>query len=158
MSFLIKFIVLSILNVMLSTFKSIITIKGGKAVSALVNGGYFAFYNVMIIYTVADFPLWQKCIITFFANVIGVFIVKLIEDKTRKQKLWKIEFAVKQAQKDEVEDILKNLEDIEYYAVVSNNSVVFNVFSDNKAESKSVKTALKAYCPKYFVSETKCFE
>ena len=34
---------------------------------------------------------WQKCLITFACNVIGVYIVKWGEEKARKDKLWKIE-------------------------------------------------------------------
>ena len=55
MTFLITFIVLSIINVIFSTVRSITTIKGSTLVASLVSGGYFAFYNIMLIYTVADF-------------------------------------------------------------------------------------------------------
>ena len=91
MTFLMIFVGLSIVNVVFSTVRSILTIKGGKVTASLLSGGYFAFYNIMLIYTVADFPMWQKCLITFTCNVIGVFIVKLAEEKMRKDKLWKVE-------------------------------------------------------------------
>lgn len=58
MNFLITFIVLSIINVIFSTIRSITTIKSGKTLASLISGGYFAFYNVMLIYTVADLPMW----------------------------------------------------------------------------------------------------
>ena len=60
MKLLITFIVLSIINVVFSTIRSITTIKSGKTVASFISGGYFAFYNVMLIYTVADFPMWEK--------------------------------------------------------------------------------------------------
>ena len=94
MKLLITFIVLSIINVVFSTIRSITTIKSGKTVASFISGGYFAFYNVMLIYTVADFPMWEKCVITFVCNVIGVYVVKLIEEKMRKDKLWKVELTV----------------------------------------------------------------
>ena len=65
MKFLITFIILSIVNVIFSTIRSIVTINGSKIMASLISGGYFAFYNIMMIYTVADFPMWQKCVITF---------------------------------------------------------------------------------------------
>ena len=93
MTFLLVFIVLSIVNVIFSTFRSIVTIKGTPLTASLVSGGYFAFYNVMLIYTVADFPMWQKCVITFFCNVFGVAIVKAIEKKM--QKRWRMPFIIR---------------------------------------------------------------
>ena len=57
MTFLITFIILSIINVVFSTVRSITTIKSGKTVASLISGGYFAFYNIMLIYTVADLPM-----------------------------------------------------------------------------------------------------
>lgn len=85
------FVVLSIINVIFSTIRSLITIKGGKVVASFVNGAYFAFYNIMLIYSVADFSLIQKCIITFVCNVFGVYFVKWIESKMAKDKVWKVE-------------------------------------------------------------------
>ena len=92
--FLMVFVGLSIVNVVFSTIRSIVTINGGKFVASLISGGYFAFYNIMMVYTVADFPMWQKCIITFVCNVVGVYLVKWGEEKARKDKLWKIEATV----------------------------------------------------------------
>ena len=61
MKILVTFIILSIINVIFSTIRSITTIKSGKTVASFISGGYFAFYNIMLIYTVANFPMWQKC-------------------------------------------------------------------------------------------------
>ena len=94
MNFLIVFFILSIVNVIFATTKSLVTIKGNKLTAALVSGGYYAFYNIMLIYIVTDFPIWQKCIVTFICNVIGVFVVKWFEEKTQKEKLWKVELTV----------------------------------------------------------------
>ena len=89
MTFLITFIVLSIINVVFSTIRSITTIKSGKTVASLISGGYFAFYNVMLIYTVAEFPMWQKCLITFVCNVVGVWSIFFALHKNRVQQLRK---------------------------------------------------------------------
>ena len=105
-NFLITFVVLSIINVVFSTVRTIVTINGGKLSASLLSGGYFAFYNIMMIYTVADFPMWQKCLITFICNVIGVFVVKWGEEKARKDKLWKIEATVYPAQAPALMDAL----------------------------------------------------
>lgn len=154
MKFLITFIVLSIINVIFSTVRSITTIKSGKLIASLISGGYFAFYNIMLIYTVADFSMWQKCLITFVCNVIGVFIVKLIEQKLRKDRLWKIECTVPCDEKNQM------LEDCKYYQLSHNyidigKYTIFNFYCPTQKESENVKKLLKSYNAKYFVSETK---
>ena len=94
MNIVLLFIILSVINVIFSTIRSITTIKSGKTIASLVSGGYFAFYNIMLIYTVMDFPMWEKCIITFICNVVGVFTVKLVEEKLQKDKMWKVEVTI----------------------------------------------------------------
>jgi uncharacterized protein YebE (UPF0316 family) len=154
MKFLIVFIILSIINVTFSTVRSITTIKSGKLIASLISGGYFAFYNIMLIYTVADFPMWQKCVITFACNVVGVFIVKWIEEKLRKDKLWRVEVTVPASQGDSLAETAKekglsfNYIDIQKYWI-------FNFYCPTQKESAEVKEMLKDYEAKYFVSETK---
>lgn len=58
MNVLILFSLLTVVNVIFSTIKSIVTIKSGKTVASLISAGYYGYYNVVLIYTVADFPLW----------------------------------------------------------------------------------------------------
>ena len=57
MTFLITFIFLSIIKVVFSTIRSITTIKSDKTVVSLICDNYFAFYNIILIYTVADLLL-----------------------------------------------------------------------------------------------------
>ena len=154
MKFLITFIILSIVNVIFSTIRSIITINGSKIMASLISGGYFAFYNIMMIYTVADFPMWQKCIITFVCNVVGVFLVKWGEEKARKDKLWAIRFTVKD---NEREKIINELEDrdISYGYDVRGKYIVFETFCNSKKETLKVEEIVKKFNAKYFISENK---
>ena len=155
MTFLITFIVLSIINVIFSTVRSITTIKGSTLVASLVSGGYFAFYNIMLIYTVADFPLWQKCVITFFCNVFGVAIVKLIEAKMQKDKLWKVEATINKTNQSDVCEMLNKAKVPYNYIEGVGKYTIFNVFCATQNQSIAVKEILKAYNAKYFVSESK---
>ena len=155
MTFLITFIVLSIINVIFSTVRSITTIKGSTLVASLVSGGYFAFYNIMLIYTVADFPMWQKCIITFFCNVFGVAIVKLIEAKMQKDKLWKVEATINKTSQNDVCEMLNKAKVPYNYIEGVGKYTIFNVFCATQNQSIAVKEILKAYNAKYFVSESK---
>lgn len=152
MNILITFFILTILNVILSTVKSIITVKGSPIVAAIVNAMYYGFYNVVLIYTVADFPMWQKVAVTFICNLIGVFIVKWFEAKSRKEKLWKVEVTVPhkylKAVHFDLREIPHSYIDIEKYAI-------FNFYCATQKESTKVKEIIKQYDAKYFVSETK---
>jgi len=154
--FLLVFVGLSIVNVVFSTIRSIVTINGSKIAASLISGGYFAFYNIMMIYTVADFPMWQKCIITFVCNVVGVFLVKWGEEKARKDKLWKIETTFKHDDNliaelkewGKVNDIGYKYNDIvKYYEV--------DFYSHTQAESTIIKNFIEKHNGKYFVSESK---
>lgn len=151
MKLIIIFIVLSIINVVFSTIRSIVTIKGGKTTASLISGGYFAFYNIMLLYTVADFPMWQKCVITFVCNVIGVWIVKWCEEKARKDKLWKIEATFNI---EDLEEIDKSTSISHSYIEVGRH-VIFNFYAENQRQSAIVKDIIKKYNGKYFVSESK---
>ena len=151
---LITFIILSIINVIFSTVRSIVTIKGNKVTASFISGGYFAFYNIMLLYTVADFPMWQKCIITFVCNVIGVFIVKFIEEKSRKDKLWKVEVTIPRAEASRLINYLENSE-LSYNYVDINKYYLFNFYCPTQRQSAEVKKLLDKFHAKYFVSESK---
>ena len=151
---LVTFLILSLVNVVFSTVRSIITIKGNKVVASLLNGGYFAFYNIMLIYTVADFPLWQKCAITFACNVIGVFIVKLIEEKMRKDQMWQIRATIEKEYFDNLHKALELL-DIPHNYIDINKYFVFDIYSATQKDSVLVKELLTKCNAKYFVTESK---
>ena len=155
-NFLIAFVVLSIINVVFSTIRSLVVNNGGKVWASLLSGGYFAFYNIMMVYTVADFPMWQKCVITFVCNVVGVFLVKWGEEKARKDKLWKIEATFKHDDSliaelkewSKVNDIGFKYNDIvKYYEI--------DFYSHTQAESVIIKNFIQKHNGKYFVSESK---
>lgn len=155
-NFLVVFIGLSVVNVVFSTIRSIVTINGGKVVASLFSGGYFAFYNIMMQYTVADFPMWQKCVITFVCNVVGVYLVKLGEEKSRKDRPWKVE-----ATFPHTENLLEDLKvwkeetgiETKYFDITKWYEI--NFYSSSKRESLLIKQFVKKHNGKYFVTESK---
>lgn len=155
MKIILVFAVLSLINTMFSIARELVTIHGNKTVAALMNAGYFSFYNIVIIFTVADFPLAIKCAITFFANLIGVFVVKTIEEKRTPEKMWKIECAVPIKNINYV-DFLSTLNEakIEYNYQKLQQWVVFNCYCANKAQTKVVKEATKKYNGRYSAYES----
>ena len=132
MNLLIIFILLSIVNVIFSTIKSIVTIKSGPYVASIVSALYYGYYNIVLIYTVADFPLWQKVAVTAGCNLVGVFIVKYGEVKARK------ELGVPHS-----------------YIELSDKHTLFNFYCATQDESAKVKAIANKYEAKYFVAESK---
>lgn len=90
MKILIIFTIISVVNVIMSTARSLLTVHGGKWIASISSAIYFGYYNIVLIYTVADFPMWQKIIVTATCNIIGVFIVKYIEEKAQKKNYGKL--------------------------------------------------------------------
>lgn len=150
-NFLTVFFVLSIVNVIFATIKSLVTINGDKLTASLISGGYFAFYNIMMQYTVADFPMWQKCLITFICNVVGVYLVKWGEEKSRKDKLWKIEATFDK----KYLDVIHRTANVKHSYIDIGSHVIFNFYAENQCQSTIVKGIVEEYNGKYFVSESK---
>ena len=148
------FTALTIVNVVFSTIKSIITIKGGAFSASLISALYYGYYNIVLIYTVADFPLWQKVIVTFGCNLVGVFAVKYAEEKARKDKLWRVESTIKPDKKDVFEAYCTE-NDIPYNYVNIEKYILFNFYCATQQESGKVKKLLDAHDAKYFVNESK---
>lgn len=149
------FIILNIVNVVLQTVKSIATIKCGKTVASLINAVAYGLYTVVVVYTVCDLNLWVKVAVVALANFVGVYVVKLIEEKARKDKLWKVEATVWQTY---TESLHKDLD----IANISHNYIdnvgkftLFNVYCGTQADSTKAKAILDMYGAKYFVSESK---
>lgn len=150
---IIVFILLSITNVIFSTAKSIITIKGSPFVASLVSSLYYGYYNIVLVYTVADFPLWEKVVITGICNLIGVYTVKKIEEKQRKVKLWKVEATIPAEYTKTAKHALQ-LADIPHnYISNIGNFTIFNIYCATQEQSKQAKIIINQFEAKYFVSE-----
>lgn len=157
MMLLILFIVLSVVNVIVQTFKSLFTIHGNKITASVVNAIAYGFYTIVIVYTVCELPLWQKVLITALANLVGVYIVKFCEEKFRKDKLWKIEATVKLWDLENIiTDCQNNQIAYNYSAVYGKKDYYsFNFYCPTQKESAKVAKLLKKYDCNWFVSESK---
>ena len=155
MELLILFVVMNVLNVIIQTVKSICTIKCGKAVAAIVNAVAYGLYTYIVVLTMCDLPLLSKCLIVAGCNFVGVFVVKFIEEKARKDKLWKIEATVFDPYTKSLHcDLTAEEIPCNYIPKIGKWSV-FNIYCDSQEKSKKVKILLEKYNAKYFVSESK---
>ena len=151
---LIIFVVLNVVNVIIQTVKSIATIKCGKTVAAIVNAVAYGLYTIVLVYTVCELNLWLKAGVVAVANLIGVYVVKAIEEKSRKEKLWKVETTVNRDYAEEVHTLLENAK-IPHSFVHAGPHTIFNCYCETCKQSNAIKEILTNYNAKYFVSESK---
>ena len=156
MEMLILFIVMSIINVIIQTVKSIATIKCGKLAAAVINAVAYGLYTYVIVLTANDsIDLLAKCFIVAGCNFVGVYVVKLIEEKARKDKLWKVEATVSTAEDAKEITNLLSRAGIPFNYIDINRYVLINCYCATQKQSQGVKSILDAYNAKYFVSESK---
>ena len=155
MKLLIIYIMLNVVNVLLQTIKSIATIKGGKLVSALTNAIAYGLYTVVVVYMMCELPLWLKATIIGLCNLVGVYTVKWLEEKARRDKLWKVEMTVRNERAEDLAEMLK-MARISFNSVATSGlDTVFNVYSKTQKESLAIKEMAKKFHAKYFVTESK---
>lgn len=148
------FIGLNVANVIIQTIKSIATIKCKPMSAAVINAVAYGLYTVVLVYMVCDLPLWAKVVVVGGANLVGVYLVKIFEEKGRKDKLWAIRFTVKDNEREEVINKLKEKEISHYYHIVGNHTV-FETFCNSQKETLKVKEIVEKFNAKYFVAESK---
>lgn len=155
---LLVFIVLNIANVIIQTVKSIATVKCGKATAAVVNAVAYGLYTIVTVYLMCELDLYLKAGIVALCNLVGVYVVKLIEEKARKDKLWKVEATIQnliyftdyikvECEKNKIPYSILNVENVDY--------VVFNFYCATQEKSRIVKQICDGCNAKYFVSESK---
>ena len=144
MKLLVIFIILNVVNVIIQTIKSIATVKGGKVVASVVNAIAYGLYTVVVVYMVCELPLWVKVLVVAVANLIGVFVVKLLEEKTRKDKMWKVEMAIDKKYTSSAHAILTEKGIPHNYIVVGSN-IMFNCYCDKQEDTRIVKKLAKEF-------------
>ena len=154
--FLAIFIVLNVVNVVIQTVKSIATIKCGAVGAAAINAVAYGLYTIVVVYMSADgLGLFWKAIIIALANLIGVYVVKVIEKKKRKDRLWKVEATINSELTNRVHEDLKANNLPHNFITDIGKYSVFNIYCETQMDSQKAKVVLDYYEAKYFVSESK---
>ena len=144
------------LNVVLGTIKSLMTIKGGKVNAAVWNALSFGLYSYIVILTAnAELSTATKVVVTIICNLVCVFLVKLVEEKMQKDRLWKFEITIHGNYTDEFKSHLDAANIPNNYINNIGKYTIFNVYTKNKEESAVVENLVKVYDGKSFASETK---
>ena len=149
---IIIFTVCSLVNVILSTMKTILTVCSTKVVASIINAVTYGFYAI-VVKQLASLDLTVTVIVTIATNLIGVYLSMWLMDKMKKDCLWKISITTKD------KSIVKKIEnfDIEYtlspiqYKKETYYSI--EIFSKNQKDSTIIKNILNEYKVKYNVTE-----
>lgn len=145
-----------LLNVILNTIKSIVTITGTTFAAALINAITFSFYAV-VVKQIADVSLIISVPLTFIANFCGVYIAKWLLAKTTKDKLWRISCTITPKKRIALHDFEKYLFDnnIDYniVSIYSKYDYILDIFSYNQKQSIIIKEIIEKHKIKYTVTE-----
>ena len=149
---IIIFTVCSLVNVILSTMKTILTVRSTKIVASIINAVTYGFYAI-VVKQLASLDLTVTVIVTIATNLIGVYLSMWLMDKMKKDCLWKISVTTKD------KSIVKKIEnfDIEYtmspiqYKKETYYSI--EIFSKNQKDSTIIKNILNEYKVKYNITE-----
>ena len=143
------FFLMQFVNVVLSTMKTILTVKANVHVAMLINTATYTFYSG-VVKLLTDQPMVVVLFTTFVTNVIGVYLAMYILKKTRKDVLWKIEVTVPTSETAEVHKC-----EIPHHYIPVGKYTKFEFYCDTQEESRIVKELVKTHSAKYFVAESK---
>lgn len=152
MSQVIVFAVLQLLNVFISTIKSVVTVNGSRLSAALVNSISYTFGAVITVLLVKQ-PFVIALCVTFTTNLIGVYLAKLLLERTRRIKVWNISATIYLKDSERLQAMLKE-RSIEYTLLpAENNRCLLFIYSYSKAESLMAREILSTCKTKYSVME-----
>lgn len=153
MNAILIFAIATIINVTLSTVRAITTIKCGKWASATMNALCYGFYPLIVMLTAKDtVVIWVNMLITALANFVCVWLIKYVEEKARKDKMWRIDLAIPTEEKDFAH---RKLAEIPHNYVVCGAWTMFNCYCATQTETAKVKQLGLALGGKYSAYESK---
>lgn len=147
---IIVFCICSLVNVILSTLKTLIMVNAGEKMSILINAVCYGFYT-LVVKQLGAVDYITAVVVTILANIVGVWISYRIMNLFKKDKLWRITATLKN--KKEFDECIAQLKkyNIGCTPIEKTNSV--DIYSYNQKESAIIKSVLDNYDYKYFIQE-----
>ncbi len=153
---IIIFFITTLVNVMLSTIKSILTVKASRKVAALINAIAYGFYAV-VVKQMTTVSTRTVVIVTVLCNLIGVYFSMWLLEKFKKDVLWKITVIPKIDATDALKaKLIENGLGFNFYPVNTKYGLQtgFDIFSATQEESKIIKDILQEVdMIKYYIIE-----
>lgn len=147
---IVVFIICSLVNVILSTLKTLIMVNAGRGSAIIINAVCYGFYT-LVVKQLTSVDYVTAVTVTIFANIVGVWISYKIMDLFKKDKIWRITVTLKTKQ-----EVVKCIEQLTKYQIgftIIENTNSIDIYSYTQEESSIIKNILNNYNHKYFVQE-----
>lgn len=144
------FIICSLINVILSTLKTLIMVNAGRGSAIIINAICYGFYT-FVVKQLAEVDYWTAVTVTILANIVGVWVSYKIMDLFKKDKLWRITVTLKN--KKALDECKNHLDKYNIGFTPIKDSLSIDIYSYNQKESAIIKTILANYDYKYFIQE-----
>ena len=155
MNAILIFAIATIINVTLSTVRAITTIKCGKWASATMNALCYGFYPLIVMLTAKDtVTIWLNMLITALANFVCVWLIKYVEEKARKDKMWLVKMTIPKSNVERVKGDLNNA-NIPYSWIDIEKYVIFDTYCNSQEDTTNAITICKIANGKMFATENK---
>lgn len=141
---IIIFFIITFINVLLSTTKSILTVKSSRGVAALINAISYGFY-AMVVKQMANVSTEIVIIATVICNLIGVYFSMWLLDKFKKAVLWKITVIPEIENFGTIrKELIENNLGFNEYPIITKygDQMGLDIFSKDQKESKRIKEIL----------------
>lgn len=149
---IVLFFILNLINVILGTMRSILTVKSTPFISMLINTISYTFYSG-IVKLVSGQSMAVVLITTALTNIIGVYIARFILDKAKKDKLWRITATIpNNIDTTEITAEL-NKKGIQNVVYIGKGVKLVDIYSKTQGESIVIKEILAPLKVKYSVVE-----
>lgn len=145
------FFIISLINVILSSTKSICTVRYGRGINIIMNVVSYSFY-VIVVKQTAELPLIITVVATAIANAIGVWLSYVALDRVQKDRLWKLEVVVPNCF---AKDLHEELDYIPHNYIEIGPKTLFNFYCDTRKDTTTVVRCGKKYYGKIFAVENK---
>lgn len=150
---IIIFILLQLLNVILQTTRSILTIKANKIIASIASAVAYGVYAVVTVVMVSGFELWLVVAVTATTNLIGTYFSKWLLEKFHKDNLWEIIAITTQQNASTLKPQLEQQNILSYYINLENGKSILHIYSKNQKDSILIKTLLDKTQCQYIVQQ-----
>lgn len=151
---IIIFVAVQLVNVIISTIKSVLTVNGSRWTATWINTVSYTFAAV-ITKMITEQSFAVVIAATATTNLVGVYIGRLITDKTRQTKLWTVQATLRGAMRDDVECELR-MKHIQYTLIPALNDRYFiSIFSYSKNESRLIERILGKRAIPFTITENR---
>ena len=140
----------SLINVILSTLKTLIMVNAGRGSAIIINAVCYGFYT-LVVKQLGAVDYVTAVLVTIGANIVGVWISYKIMDLFKKDKLWRITVTLKN--KKALDECKNHLNKYNIGFTPIKDSLSIDVYSYSQKESAIIKNILANYDYKYFIQE-----